>query len=234
MTLEAIPADSSWYFERWEGDLTSSNNPATFIIEDHSDIQAVFRNEVTDIDGNIYPVVRIGNQTWLAENLRTSKYKNGDALDLATSKSIWAERNSYYYSDLDSENFEEFGAIYHIVVIEDQRGLCPNGWGYPTQSDYQYLIDFVSNISSLLEDNPAYWNSTGYLDNSGFKLRGAGNIWDVLGSGELDAREFKNAAYMATNGGRDIIVKINSNLSWQVQDLDNYNQNGYSVRCLKK
>ena len=104
---------------------------------------------VTDIDGNVYNTVTIGTQTWMVENLRTTKYLNGDligttnpaTLDISgesTPKYQWA------YDDNES-NVATYGRLYTWYAITDSRNVCPTGWHVPTDAEWTTLTDYLTN-----------------------------------------------------------------------------------------
>ena len=78
---------------------------------------------VTDIDGNIYPTVKIANQWWMASNLRTTRYRNG--------MSIARDDRSIYN--------ESYGYLYNWSAVSDSRGLCPTGWQVPSDDCWMEL-----------------------------------------------------------------------------------------------
>jgi uncharacterized protein (TIGR02145 family) len=101
---------------------------------------------VTDIDGNVYNTVVIGNQTWMAENLRVTKLNDGKPLHLVTNKD--ENLNIYYYPaycwyDYDSINYKFIcGGFYNgFAIITDK--LCPVGWHIPTHDECGKLVDQV-------------------------------------------------------------------------------------------
>jgi uncharacterized protein (TIGR02145 family) len=106
---------------------------------------------VTDIDGNIYKTIKIGNQTWMAENLRTTHYQNGDPIPnikAITDPSEWGSQTSGAYcsykntSDLDS--IATFGLLYNGYAIMDPRNIAPAGWHVPTDAEWDTLINYVA------------------------------------------------------------------------------------------
>ena len=107
--------------------------------------------QIVDIEGNVYPVVQIGNQCWTSKNLNTSFYDNGEMVEHITPISEWSSAGetqtaawSYYNNDPLTEVF--YGKLYNYYAVTDPRGLCPAGWRVPTDEDYTLLADFLGGI----------------------------------------------------------------------------------------
>lgn len=134
-------------------------------------LNANSQGTVTDIDGNTYSTVIIGDQEWMAENLRVSRYRNGDALLFdqpfkewqKSSEGIWA----YYDNDQSYNNL--YGKLYNWYATIDSRGLCPTGWRVPTDEDWQILTEFV---------DPNAWGNNNTL---GTKLKSRRQVNSPLG-----------------------------------------------------
>lgn len=106
-------------------------------------------NTVQDIDGNIYNTVTIGTQVWMKENLRTTKYRNGDLIG-TTSPSTMSIANEispkYQWAAGNDENTVlTYGRLYSEYAVLDSRILCPTGWHVPTDADWRTLFDYLIN-----------------------------------------------------------------------------------------
>ncbi|MBI1286813.1 MAG: hypothetical protein GC178_04470 [Flavobacteriales bacterium] len=109
-------------------------------------------SSVTDIDGNTYQVVQIGNQCWMKSNLRTKHFRDGSAIPEGSPCNIvgenaWAGFAGAYwcYPGCDASNLSRDGLLYTAQVMTDARGICPNGWHVPTRTEYKELIDYIDN-----------------------------------------------------------------------------------------
>ncbi len=120
-------------------------------------IDAPFEEEpgpVSDIDGNVYETVLIGNQLWMAENLRTTKYHDGSDIPTGLSDADWSTTEDGAYAvyphdnvegiDSEAEMVEAYGKLYNWYAVEDERGLCPDGWRVATADDYDELVMYVA------------------------------------------------------------------------------------------
>ena len=97
-----------------------------------------------DIDGNSYEFVTIGDQVWMAENLRTTHYLNGDPIPTGLNDTDWFNhRNSGAFSvyNDDPANSAVYGNLYNWYTIDDERGVCPEGWHVPNYEEWQDLAD---------------------------------------------------------------------------------------------
>jgi uncharacterized protein (TIGR02145 family) len=101
---------------------------------------------VTDVDGNTYRTVIIGDLEWMAENLKTKTYSNGESIDYPGEDiAAWREntRGAYAWYDNDESNGAIYGALYNWYAVTNPIGLCPAGWRVPDQDDWQYLTEYV-------------------------------------------------------------------------------------------
>jgi len=133
---------------------------------------------IRDIDNNIYHTIIIGNQVWSLENLKTSKYRNGDPIINFTDTAKWAWNGltsgaySNYNNDTSISNI--YGKLYNWFAINDKRGICPNGWHIPTENEWNELINYLGGNSDvggkLKETGILHWVSpnTGATNESGF------------------------------------------------------------------
>lgn len=105
---------------------------------------------VTDIDGNQYNTVLIGNQCWMKENLKTTTYNNGTAIPNVTGSSAWNNllTGAYVWYDNDYSWKGPYGALYNWYATVDANGLCPTGWHVPTNDEWIALTDFIGGTSS--------------------------------------------------------------------------------------
>ena len=101
------------------------------------------QNYVRDVEGNIYNTIRIGDQVWMKENLRTTRYNNGDFIDttIPSDKDISGEyMPKYQWAYEGNERFvRNFGRLYTWYVINDKRGIYPPGWKVPSYHDWNIL-----------------------------------------------------------------------------------------------
>ena len=100
---------------------------------------------VTDIDGNIYHTVTIGSQVWMLENLKTTKYNNGDPIANITVDSLWRESSSGAYCNFNNEisNVDTYGRLYNFYAVNDSRLITPVGWRVPTDADWSLLTYYL-------------------------------------------------------------------------------------------
>lgn len=128
---------------------------------------------VTDIDGNSYPTVLIGTQRWMAENLRVSRYRNGDPIPTGLSDADWSQTTSSYLGayavlhDADSNDVLR-GKLYNGFAVNDQRGLCPAGWHIPTDEDWTEMELHLGMPTSELDSMDTF---RGEDANTGGQLR---------------------------------------------------------------
>lgn len=135
-----------------------------------------FNDRMKDIEGNIYRTVTIGNQIWMAENLKTSLYNDGEPIQYHTGfRSLYPE---YAWYDNDITNKSIYGALYNFSAVNTGK-LSPTGWHIPTDSEWSELINFAGGSSiagGKLKSTTADWVSPnlGATDEYGFSVLPAG------------------------------------------------------------
>ncbi|MEC9487561.1 MAG: fibrobacter succinogenes major paralogous domain-containing protein [Prosthecochloris sp.] len=109
---------------------------------------------LTDIDGNVYKTVQIGDQIWMAENLQVTQYRNGDPIPEVQDLDEWIalETGAWSYYDNDPENGRIYGKLYNWYAVNDPRGLAPEGWRIPTEEDWRQLEEYLGMNPEAAED----------------------------------------------------------------------------------
>lgn len=136
------------------------------------------------IDGYTYKTVKIGDQEWFAENLKTTVYANGDEIPYSRTDESWTTqemgmRCPYAH---DEEGSALYGQLYNWYAVDDARGLCPNGWHVPSDYEWENLevyLGFSRADVSIQGDR-----GSGELG-IGTKLK-ASNGWEDAGNGADD------------------------------------------------
>ena len=133
-------------------------------------------NTVKDIEGNVYHIVRIGNQVWTSENLRTTRYNDGTSIPLVTDNSDWGNLNSggFCWYDNDSISYKNaYGALYNWNAVNTGK-LAPVGWHIASDEDWTILISYLGGDSvaggKLKEKGTTHWAvpNAGATNESGF------------------------------------------------------------------
>jgi len=208
---------------------------------------AVFNPDVTygavnDIDGNNYKTVAIGTQTWMAENLRTTKYRNGEAIPNVTGNIVWVGLSEAAYcnyeNNTDETTMATMGRLYNWFAITDSRNIAPTGWHVATDNEWTTLTNFLGNENNaggkLKETGNQHWHSpnTGATNTSGFTALPSGRR-------EYDTGLFINDGY---DGFWWTSSAYNPDYSWYrhlhydvsaIYRANFHKQYGFSVRCVK-
>jgi len=106
---------------------------------------------VKDIEGNSYKTIKIGNQIWMAENLKTTLYGNGDSIGTTTPATLdlrYIEETSpkYQWAYAGNENnVATYGRLYTWFAVTDSRNVCPAGWHVPSDAEWTVLTDYLAN-----------------------------------------------------------------------------------------
>lgn len=98
-------------------------------------------------DKQTYKWVRIGNQIWMAENLKATSYQNGDAIPELTDKETWDDLTDGAYCNFDSNenNSNKYGRLYNWFAVNDNRNIAPKGWHVATDSEWAELLSYVTD-----------------------------------------------------------------------------------------
>ncbi len=191
---------------------------------------------VTDIDGNVYKTIKIGNQWWMAENLRTTKLNDGTPISLITSDSIWMSFFSpaycWYANDVNNKNI--YGALYNWFAVQSGK-LCPKGWHVPSDAEWTNLAKYLGFFvgSKLKESGTKHWNvSSSFVTNeSNFSALPGGSRFGFGKFGGIGEDGFWWTSTMNKPDGAwcrylfDHSDEIGKNFS--------YKTNGFSIRCVK-
>lgn len=179
--------------------------------QEPNDNNNVSSGKVKDIDGNEYGIVTIGEQDWLASNLRTTRFSNGDEIPNVKLDSVWESLVSGAWAHYDNDETYEnpYGKLYNWFTISDQRNVCPTGWRVPTAEDWEVLMDYLGGESvaggKLKMEGTEHWqsasgavtNSSGFsalpggtrLKNGGFHdLGGVGAYWSSTETSSSNGR----------------------------------------------
>ncbi|MFN5372663.1 MAG: fibrobacter succinogenes major paralogous domain-containing protein [Bacteroidia bacterium] len=206
---------------------------------------------MTDQDGNVYKTIIIGSQEWMAENLKTAHYRNGNAIPVVTSNTTWANLSSgascWHNNDSAAYNCP-YGKLYNWYAVTDSRQLCPTGWHVPSDAEYNTLVGFLDSGADL--------NCISCIQSSsaGAKMKSAGNTYWLAPN--VDASNISGFAALGmptrdTNGSFGILG-IGTGL-WTTTPANSFNSyfrlllyssgnilkdatgkdDGLSVRCLR-
>jgi len=171
---------------------------------------------VTDVDGNTYPTIKIGDQTWMKENLRVTKAPDGTPLQ------------RYCYND-NASNCDKYGGLYtwdSAMSGSAPQGICPDGWQVPNTADWQKL---VKNFSGGTAGRELKIGGSASFDALFGGSRNAGGVYSSEGqmasfwSSVSDAGDAKFAGYRFLNAKYDKFSRSRSNKAY-----------AFSVRCIKK
>lgn len=118
-------------------------------------------NSVIDIEGNSYQTVNISGQIWMAENLRTTKFSNGEPIAFMRNDVDWvsALTGSYSYYNNDPSLIPGYGLLYNWEAVIDGRGICPTGWHIPTKEEVDQML---ANVKSAGFRTGSLKGSTGW------------------------------------------------------------------------
>lgn len=117
-------------------------------------------DSVTDINGNVYKTVLIGDQWWMAENLKVRTYRDNTPLYFTASytNSIWAELKTGGYCNLYDLSVSHNGYLYNWYAVNNAAGLAPEGWRIPSDEDWKKLELFIGMHPDMV--NMTGWRGT--------------------------------------------------------------------------
>jgi len=109
------------------------------------------QSQFIDNEGRFYMTTKIGSQTWLAENLRVSYFRNGDPVSQAKTDAEWYDagknkRPAWCYYNNDSANGIKYGKLYNFYALSDPRGLAPAGWHMPADGEWTNLTAYLGGV----------------------------------------------------------------------------------------
>ncbi len=198
-----------------------------------------FSQKIKDIDNNLYDTVRIGKQTWFAQNLKTTHYNDGTAIPKVTVQSEWAALKAAgycWYSNNESSFKETYGALYNGYVIKTNK-VCPIGWHVPSSGEWSTLFENTGGVSvaagKLKDIGTTWWKSpnNGASNQFGFTALPSGHRSedDFFGEGLIalwwSSTEYEqNFAWTESIQNSEVGVNLTAGRSFTL---------GLSVRCLK-
>ena len=208
-------------------------------------------SSITDADGNVYTSVTIGEQEWMVENLRTTKYSDGTAIPNVTENTEWENLTTGAWSHYDNDNQYEatYGKLYNWYSVNTGK-LAPEGWHVPTDAEWTVLTDYLAadgheETEGIALKSRSSWRGDPW-DASQDDVSGSGNGSDYYGWNGLPGGHRQDNGYSSFSweeGGywwsssQDITAnawsRYLSNSSGYVYSYSYNKRNGFSVRCLR-
>jgi uncharacterized protein (TIGR02145 family) len=194
---------------------------------------------VSDIDGNIYQTVAIGNQVWMAENLRTTKLNDGTEIKMISKNQEWhyttAPAFSWYNND--SSLFKvPFGALYNAYVAENNK-ICPEGWHVPTIDEWKLLSESLGDSllagGKLKSEGTTQWHSpnTGADNSSVFTALPSGMRYF---EGTFSSLSYFTAYWSSSKADTSSMNYMSlSYLDSKTTFGAKSNKYGFSIRCIR-
>lgn len=217
-----------------------------FIDCDKKPTESTAAETVMDIDGNVYQTVKIGQQWWMAENLKVTHYSNGDTIPNIAIDNIWSSLTTGAYCCLNNneDNVAVYGRLYNGYALLDNRNIAPQGWHVPTYEEWKELITYLGGEDEagrkLMETGTEHWNepNTCATNESGFTMRpggyrfangsyGTGNPGDSGGAWYI----YSDSQFNSYRAHGMVFTSAGCCFFWEEGNCDE--QCGYSIRCIK-
>lgn len=124
---------------------------------------------MTDLNGNTYKTITIGTQTWMAENLRTTKYRNGESISIVNLDSEWGNERTTeaccsYLNTTDKNRIATDGLLYNAYAVNDSRNIAPKGWHVPSVQEWDALTTYLGGAEiagdKMKEVGTLHWSET--------------------------------------------------------------------------
>ena len=195
--------------------------------------------QLKDADENLYSVVKIGEQYWMAENLKTIKYNDGTPIAKVTDNTEWynLSTGAYCWYNNDSATYEaDYGKLYNFFTISTGK-LCPTGWHVPDETELNVLIDYLGGLSvasgKLKETGTTHWTSPniGATNETGFTGLPDG-YREMLGT-FYEANQFGKFWLSTTYGPTAAYFFELNYANTEVWVSSVSTKSGHSVRCIK-
>jgi len=236
------------------GWITPSNSTQTLGADETITFGGTYVEEgsgtVTDIDGNVYQTITIGDQEWMAENLKVTHYRNGDPIPHVTDGATWGALTTGAYCEYDNNpsNVATYGRLYNWYAVDDSRNIAPEGWHVPTDEEWKQLEMYLG--MSQAEADGSSWRGT----DEGGKLKESGTThWASPNTGATNESGFTAlpGGYRGSNGYYHLMgnyaffwssTEYNDhdawyrNLTYHLSEVSRSNPNkhyGFSVRCVR-
>jgi len=192
-------------------------------------------------DGDSYQTVQIDDQLWMAENLKVTRYRNGDKIPYKTNYEWCCEEiGQYGVYNSDMTNTEIYGNLYNWYVVNDTKGVCPESWHVPTKIEVIQLIEYLGDNAGgkmksigMIEAGDGLWlePNEGATNESGFTFLPSGYRKNMIG--EDSSMGWYGYLWSSTENYNNFawFVKL---FYYQpsVQILDGYKQYGFPIRCV--
>jgi uncharacterized protein (TIGR02145 family) len=205
-------------------------------------LEAQKQNLLKDSEGNSYKTITIGDQVWMAENLRTTKFNDGTDILNETNATKWVKEMTpaFCWLDNDKDKSRVYGAMYNWHAVNTGK-LCPVGWKIPSDEDWNKLIDFLGGVEvaggKLKENGTSKWISPNSeaTNSAGFAALPAGYRYGYFwGSGifyelGLNGYFWTSTEYTETFSWSRTLSAKNGKVYRSVFEKNN----GFSIRCIK-
>ena len=189
---------------------------------------------VSDVDRNAYKTILIGNQTWMAENLKTTKYNNGDLINATEPEGSGYKHQSDYWNV--DRKVPEYGRLYTWYAVTDDRNVCPAGWHIPGEAEWDTLAGYLGGEEvagiKMKEAQTGIWQyeDVAFTNESGFTAFPGGyedySSYAALG---IQGYWWSAASYNTEEALSRSLSCTTSRLSSGHENKEYF----YSVRCLK-
>ncbi len=194
---------------------------------------------VKDIDGNVYQTVKIGNQVWMAENLKVTHYCDGTPINHVTDNSQWENLSTGAYCAFDnSESTADiYGYLYNWFAVTDVHNIAPSGWHVPTDAEWATLVNYLGGEEvaggKMKTTGTTHWGSPneGATNESGFSALPGGSR-----HGNGGFRLLGYYAYFWSSTEYGTYRAWSRVLGYSVSDVyrgDGGKQGGYSIRLIR-
>ena len=199
---------------------------------------------MTDQEGNEYKTIVIGTQEWMAENLKTSVYRNGDVISTGLSSSQWNStvQGAWAYFQNDASRNCPFGKLYNWYACVDARELCPTGWHVPTDSDWTVLSDYLGGeaiAGGKMKTLGISDSATGLWSAPNFGATNSSGFSGIPGGYRLLQGPYSNLEFIGYYWSSSDFVTLSAYYRYLIYDdvdltrATGDKRNGFSVRCLR-
>lgn len=197
---------------------------------------------VMDVDGNKYATIQIGNQEWMAENLRTTRYSNGDTLSHCIENWRWYSITTGAWCNYNNDPSYDalYGKLYNWTTTVDPRNICPQGWHAPSNEDWTTLINFLGGTvvagKKMKSTIQAHWLGTNgeATNESGFSALPSGGR---ASDGNFMLMSYRAPFWSTTESGSGNPWASIAEIFWDNNGTYNFSAEnkkyGYCIRCLK-